>query len=419
MAAQTLSLGQAGYSLLAIDPAEPGSEVLVAQRGTTTSRIYDVRNAAGTGVEILNLGIGVDNPAAVVTTTANVFDPTQNLTASLGDGSDTLNLYAAADGAQVNLDDLASPSGDGNDLLNAQRSFTNSAVATGDGRDTVRVGGTADGSSFFLGGGNDSLYVAGASQGVTVDAGDGADILTFVGQQTDAQVFSGGGNDSVTFTGGLTGSTPGDPSAFVATGDGNDTVVFGTSSTNTDFALSTGSGADQVRLAGSIANATIWLGGDTSVTEGGRDSVSMVSGTIDNTSIASNNNGGDTIVFGANTSVFNTAFSLGDGNDSLVLGGTVMGDTAAFPDYSQIQLGLGADTLTFGAYGSVSGYRIDLGNDGQADVLRFLGNTVTNSITITGADEFDILYIGTTAYNYVASNDIWTAGEADTIKFGA
>jgi hypothetical protein len=133
MAAQTLSIGQAGYSLLDVAPTTDGTTVSVGQRGTTSSRIFDVRSNQGPVIE--NLGIGANyngtNYDAVQTSTANVYNSSSGLQVNLGDGGDSLNLFANADGASVELDaSLDSPKG-GNDLLNAQRSFTNSSLSAG------------------------------------------------------------------------------------------------------------------------------------------------------------------------------------------------------------------------------------------------------------------------------------------------
>jgi hypothetical protein len=426
--ANTLSLGQAGYQLLELDPTVPGSSVTTTMRGTTTSRIFDVRNAAGSGTTIENLSIGTDwvgtstagansgDYSDVVTTTANVYDPTAGLVANMGDGRDTLNLFGNADGASIEMDaSQDSPTG-GYDLLNAQKSFTNSTAAMGAGNDTVRVSGSADGSAFFLGEGNDSLYIAGASQGVTADGGAGTDFMTFVGAQTDVLAFGGEGNDSITFTGGISGTPGYQPfefgSAGVAGGAGNDTIVFGTTSSSSNFAISTGEGVDVLKLNGSIDNANIWLGGDSGLPTVGRDSVTMTSGSISSSQIASNNTQGDTVVFGSTAQVSDTAFVMGEGGDSLVFGGSVFG----YGENSTIDLGLGADTLTFGANSYVAGYSISLGNDGMADIISLLGGY--EGISITGADEFDILYVGTSQYNYNALDDSWNDSLTfDTLRF--
>jgi hypothetical protein len=337
----------------------------------------------------------------------------------MGDGRDTLNLFGSAAEASIEMDSSMDSTSGGADLLNAQKNFTDSSAAMGSGNDTVRVAGYANNSSFFLGAGNDSLYVAGASQNVYADGGAGSDILTFVGPQTDALAFGGEGGDSITFTGGLTGTNPALSafelgSAGIAAGAGNDTVIFGSASTSENFFLSTGDGTDVVQLNGTFINAGIWLGGDDPSSTAGRDSLSMASGSITGSTVQSNNILGDTVVFGASSSVNTTQFTMGSGADSMVFGGT-------FYD-SSIELGIGADTLTFGTNSVVINSTFDLGNDGVADVIRFLGDSAISSgdnlgsgIVITGADQFDVLYIGSTQYNYVAADNWWVSG-ADTLR---
>jgi hypothetical protein len=418
--AQTLSIGQAGYTLNPATPPEPGSSITAASRGTTASRIFDVRSAASQGPLIQNLGIGANNGAAytaVQTSTVNVYDATSGLQANLGDGRDTLNLFAAADGASVELDATQVSAGGGNDLLNAQSDFINSSVAAGLGNDTVRIGGTANGSSFYLGGGNDSLYLVGSSEGVYVNGDAGSDTLFFVGTQTNALVYGGDGADSITFLNGTPGGNSGlvgtyeFGSAGVDSGSGNDTIVFGINSSSDNFALNTGIGSDVVQLNSSISDAQISLGSDVSGAKG--DSLSMT-GTMFNSSIASGNTGGDVLVFGAGSSVTNTSFALGGGNDSLVFGSTVYGDISS---PTLISLGGGNNTLTFGATSYVDGYNIDLAN-GLADTISFQGSFGDNVI-ISGANTSDVLYVGSSQYSYVAADNFWEniANSSDTIRF--
>lgn len=420
MAAQTLSIGQAGYTLDPATPSEPGTSITAASRGTTASRIFDVRSAAGQGPVIENLGIGANNGAAytaVQTSTVNAYDATSGLQANLGDGRDTLNLFAAADGASIELDATQVSPGGGNDLLNAQSDFINSSVAAGLGNDTVRIGGTANGSSFYLGGGNDSLYLVGSSEGVYVNGDAGSDTLFFVGTQANGLVYGGDGADSITFLNGTPGGNSGlvgtyeFGSAGVDSGSGNDTIVFGVNSSSDNFALNTGSGADVVQLNGSVIGAQISLGSETGAAKG--DSLSMT-GTMIDSSVTSGNTAGDVLVFGAGSSVTNTSFALGAGNDSLVFGSTVFGDSSAS---SLISLGGGNNTLTFGSTSYVGNYNIDLAS-GLVDTISFLGSY--SNVVITGADSSDVLYVGSTQYSYVAQDNTWqqlNSTSSDRLRF--
>ena len=414
MPAQTLSIGQAGYTLLDATPGEPGTSITATSRGTTSSRIFDVRSSQGPVIE--NLGIGANNGAAytaVQTSTVNVNNATSGLQANLGDGRDTLNLFRAADGASIGLDANQLSAGGGNDLLNAQSDFINSSVEAGLGNDTVRIGGTANGSSFNLGGGNDSLYLVGSSEGIYVNGDAGSDTLFFVGTQTNGLVYGGDGNDSITFLNGTPGGNAGlvgtyqTGSAGLDAGSGNDTIVFGVNSSSDNFALNTGTGADIVQLNGLIANAQISLGSETGGAKG--DSLSMT-GSISDSTITSGNTASDVLVFGAGSSVYTTSFALGGGNDSLVFGSTVLGDSSSS---SLISLGGGNNTLTFGSSSNVENYNIDL-LSGLADTISFLGDY--SNVVITGAGNSDVLYVGTTQYSYVSANNNWVSA-SDTLSF--
>lgn len=87
----------------------------------------------------------------------------------------------------------------------------------------------------------------------------------------------------------------------------------------------------------------------------------------------------------------NSSFDMGDGNDTLVFGGSVKG--------LDIELGDGADKVKF--RGNVRDVELDLGGaDGDRDVVRIDGNTKINGLTITGADDNDVLFIGSSEYEF-------------------
>jgi hypothetical protein len=120
------------------------------------------------------------------------------------------------------------------------------------------------------------------------------------------------------------------------------------------------------------------------------------------------------LVFGAGSSVTNTSFALGAGNDSLVFGNTVFGDSSSS---SLISLGGGNNTLTFGSTSYVGNYNIDLAS-GLADTISFVGGLSSYSnVVITGADSSDVLYVGSTQYSYVADNTWQQINGTDTLQF--
>lgn len=185
-----------------------------------------------------------------------------------------------------------------------------------------------------------------AVDGLKANLGDGADTLTMNSQvfastiEMDATANASNSSDRFVASNGFFGSS-------VSTGAGNDTLIF----------------------SKEIIDSTVNTGA-----------------------------GNDVITFQSGSSVSNTSVSTGAGNDSVIFNGAVFGNG----DLSQIRLGIGADTLVFGANSYVQGYSIDLGaSDGNIDIVRFGAGLVEDqNMEITGAGTEDILFIGSTQYAY-------------------
>jgi hypothetical protein len=111
----------------------------------------------------------------------------------------------------------------------------------------------------------------------------------------------------------------------------------------------------------------------------------------------------DTLIIGS--SLTNTA-NMGNGNDSVTVNYLSSGDT--------FNLGTGADKVVFG--GNILNTTVNLGgNDSSIDRV-LLSQSASNTIggisglKITGAEAGDVLFIGTTQYNYQSSTgtgSIW------------
>jgi hypothetical protein len=105
-------------------------------------------------------------------------------------------------------------------------------------------------------------------------------------------------------------------------------------------------------------------------------------------------NSNDFLVIGSSSS--NTV-NMGSGDDRLNVNFASTGDS--------FNAGLGSDTVVFG--GNISQTRVDLGSDGVKDVVRIAQNVTINGLVITGADSSDVLFIGSTQYDYNSTDNNW------------
>jgi len=105
-------------------------------------------------------------------------------------------------------------------------------------------------------------------------------------------------------------------------------------------------------------------------------------------------NSNDFLVIGSSSS--NTV-NMGSGDDRLNVNFASTGDS--------FNAGLGSDTVVFG--GNISQTRVDLGSDGVKDVVRIAQNVTINGLVITGADSSDVLFIGSTQYDYNSTENNW------------
>jgi hypothetical protein len=122
-------------------------------------------------------------------------------------------------------------------------------------------------------------------------------------------------------------------------------------------------------------------------------------------------------VYDATTpTIQSSRLNFGNANDFLVIGSSSgntvnmgSGDDRLSVNYASVDdslnVGIGSDTVVFG--GNISKSRVDLGSDGAKDVVRLAQNATIKGLVITGADDTDVLFIGTTQYDYKSADNNW------------
>ena len=135
-----------------------------------------------------------------------------------------------------------------------------------------------------------------------------------------------------------------------------------------------------------------------------------------------------TIASQTRTSASGSTFSMGDANDTLVIGASTSnqffmgnGNNSVTFQYGStsdvINFGTGSDTLVFG--GKVTNTTVQLTTDASVDTIKIAQSTTpTTGLKITGATDIDVLFIGTTQYNYDSSQSAWVnTGDSSDKKF--
>ena len=100
---------------------------------------------------------------------------------------------------------------------------------------------------------------------------------------------------------------------------------------------------------------------------------------------------------------------MGSGNDTLVFGGNVKN--------VDIRLGSGSDKVKF--EGNINGAKLNLGNDDQIDEVLIAEGSSIKDLVITGAGDGDLLFIGSTQYNYDSNDKLWenSSDPSDNLNF--
>ena len=302
-----------------------------------------------------------------------------------GLGDDTILAGGGNDIVQGGDGNDSIDGGSGNDNLDADAG--DDTVDGGLGNDTIF--GNAGNDSLLGGDGNDSIW--GGADNDTINGGAGDDRLN--GETGDDSIFGEAGDDTI---------TGGDGNDYLDGGEGNDTLngglgqdqLFGgdgndllitdsVDANDVPVLLSGGAGDDTIRIGGSFNGDNRGIdGGD------GIDTLELlpadnrnllvdmaagqvVDGTVGTQEFVNIENittggGNDTIIGNGDANVL----SGGAGNDSLVGGA---GDDTLIG-------GTGSDTLS----GGLGNDLIDLGSDGEADIIVFADGD--GSDTITGLD---------------------------------
>ena len=164
-----------------------------------------------------------------------------------------------------------------------------------------------------------------------------------------------------------------------------------------------GGGADSLFIGGKTKNNSFIDFGK------GRDSVET-EGTIRKTELLGK--GGKDDFFLDSEGEFAAVDSLiemGKGNDRLVFGGSVKD--------LDVNLGRGSDKVEF--QGNIKRVNLNLGEDGEVDKVRIGEGADIQDLVITGADDSDLLFIGSTQYNYDSNDNLWvnSSDPSDKLDF--
>jgi hypothetical protein len=154
-------------------------------------------------------------------------------------------------------------------------------------------------------------------------------------------------------------------------------------------------GDDVLRILGNTRQSSINMGA-------GNDNFFTDSQFRDGSSInmgSGNDNArflGSALTPGANVLVDSTVL-MGEGDDILVFGGSTRGGS--------VNLGSGADSVRFRA--NAVDTVLNLGGDKDRDVVNLSASGDYASLRITGADNSDVLFIGSSEYRYRTSPNDW------------
>ena len=195
---------------------------------------------------------------------------------------------------------------------------------------------------------------------------------------TESAYRFGGNNDTLVIA--STSITSDNSSQVVASeskfwmGGGNDNLTFGGSAK--EVIVTGGAGKDSITVKGNATESKFYL-----------DSASRGGG---------GNDGNDSLTINGNANQIEV--KAGTGDDTI----TVKGNSYS----SSFNLGKGGDTLIFGG-SSVTDTRINLGGDQNVDTIKFAAGTNLKGVQISGAGNGDVLFIGSTQYQYNQNSNSW------------
>ena len=168
------------------------------------------------------------------------------------------------------------------------------------------------------------------------------------------------------------------------------------------FTANLDSGNDQLNIGGGASSSEVNM-------QNGSDRFS-IDGQF-RSSKFSGGGGNDRAIFSgrtASTVARNSQIGMDQGDDYLVFGGNANGIS--------VGLGTGSDKVIF--KGNVTKTNLNLGRDDNRDVVRLSNSGEFSGFRIKGADENDVLFIGSSEYQYDGGRT-WTNIENpdDTVKF--
>jgi hypothetical protein len=354
--------------------------------------------------------IGVIGHGSTSVTAQTIFGGSGNDLINFGAAGFTASLTASIiSGGRVNAGLLSATLSDPNGIFTngttrtAAASGAALAIATATTLTLTSVAAVSTIDSAFIqaNAGNDTIALGTSLSRVTASqfkAGAGNDFVGFGTQLRAAGAFSTSTQSGAAFK-----------AVTIVGGSGNDTIKLDNDNTFTGFEISAGAGNDNINLVSAhVFSARIGLGA-------GNDIVSGLIGELDQASIQGGS-GNDTIfvntvesaVIGGDT--LDASVGVADGNDSIVLGGTISA--------TKIYGGGGNDIVQISAADlENSGNLINLG--AGRDTINLSANSVLlQSAAIRMGAGNDLITFADDNGAYLSSNIKLGAG-ADTIKFAS
>lgn len=411
MASNTLSIGSANYELL------DSLQATVTKTGVGTAANFMVKSKPG-GTSIDNLGLdnseSNENLGVAGNSNISIFSSLNNFEATLAGGNDTLNIFGTVSGTRIeldtaNTDDLANTDSDyrladGGDSLNI-----NGNLFAGVATDRNAGDGNNDINRIYAGAGNDTIRIAGLANDAFIYLGDGKDSLSVNGQATNLDVKAGAGNDAITFNDIAN-------NVSVSGGSGNDTVIFNKTLSGDDKTAQFISWPSSPEVmvdsdsssSGSFFNPSINLGD-------GNDSLILGGGTSGPVAINTGSGYDSTQLKGS----FDSAqFILHGASDSLSLAGSdkiTASPNASFYNSEFISANTGGDTLIFSNGTLLSDSSINLGNGNDSIVF---GSNSTLADSLIRTDEgSDTIVFGASSSLFNTTIDLGSDTDFDQIKF--
>ena len=265
---------------------------------------------------------------------------------------------------------------------------------------------------------NDNINIRGDFNDLTVDVGRGRDAVNISGGLSDVQLILDDQNSAEQFNDRLyirgdvqsSESNISDTRNGIWTGGGNDTVRISGQVNDTDISL--GAGNDSLLVDGS--SERLYVSGDE-----GRDYIELRDSADD--AIIQAGDDSDTVILRGN--LYGTGFSsisesydqtaavdLGDGNDSLVLGGG--------SENAQVNTGSGSDTVRISGFVGSTDFYLD-GPSGSSHPPTWDGRLLS-SRSSSEDDEGDLLTLSNgTIFDNVSVSSSFSGIDGDTMVVGA